>query len=357
MAETTKEQLLARLLKACDGMDARVPAESAEAVRGHLRACLGAASAKAPSAFTAAEVHALVQLQERYRQTNPPTAADTDATDDVMDALLPLAAALAQAPVSHFCVGAVALTRAGAIFLGANMEFPGTPICCSLHAEQSCYHDARHGESGDGVYLLARLAVTHSPCGHCRQFLSEWHGRGATALRVRFQGHTFQDTLSMIPNAFSPADLDLQTPSGTASSTGGMRPADPADPADPLAALAVRAARLSYVPHSGCRSGVALLARSGAVYCGSYLENAAYNPSLQPVIAALSQRNLRAPCASLAPTTAGESGGDNDIVRAVHAEVGPNASQFTTAPITEIVLARATPGVRVETLWVPAGRL
>lgn len=52
------------------------------------------------------------------------------------------------------------------------------------------------------------------------------------------------------------------------------------------ATAALRAACSSYSPYTKCPSGVALLTDSG-VYSGGIIENAAHNPTLQPLQAAL----------------------------------------------------------------------
>ncbi|KAM0037263.1 putative cytidine deaminase [Helianthus debilis subsp. tardiflorus] len=54
-----------------------------------------------------------------------------------------------------------------------------------------------------------------------------------------------------------------------------------------LKSEALAAARGSHAPYSGCPSGVALMDCEGKVYKGSYMESAAYNPSMMPVQAAL----------------------------------------------------------------------
>ncbi|KZV15006.1 hypothetical protein F511_39210 [Dorcoceras hygrometricum] len=50
---------------------------------------------------------------------------------------------------------------------------------------------------------------------------------------------------------------------------------------------ALEAANSAHAPYSGCPSGVALMDCEGKVYRGSYIESAAFNPSLGPVQAAL----------------------------------------------------------------------
>lgn len=50
---------------------------------------------------------------------------------------------------------------------------------------------------------------------------------------------------------------------------------------------------MSYAPYSKSYAGVALRVRNGAIVTGAYAENAAFNPSLSPLQAALSQLNLQ----------------------------------------------------------------
>lgn len=47
-----------------------------------------------------------------------------------------------------------------------------------------------------------------------------------------------------------------------------------------LAALAVKAMDNAYVPYSGYRVGAALLTKSGKIYTGCNIENAAYSPTV-----------------------------------------------------------------------------
>ncbi|GAL03699.1 cytidine deaminase [Photobacterium aphoticum] len=64
-------------------------------------------------------------------------------------ALLPLAAAYSVAPISNFYVGAIVRGLSGTLYFGANMEFVGTSLAQSVHAEQSAIsHAWLKGETG-----------------------------------------------------------------------------------------------------------------------------------------------------------------------------------------------------------------
>src|SRR4030081_3775653 len=83
--------------------------------------------------------------------------------------LLPWAEAYTSPPISNFRVGAIALGRSGALYAGANLEFPGQSLSFTVHAEQAAVYNAwLHGETG-----VTLIASTAHPCGYCRQFLNE----------------------------------------------------------------------------------------------------------------------------------------------------------------------------------------
>ena len=49
---------------------------------------------------------------------------------------------------------------------------------------------------------------------------------------------------------------------------------------DDLSSLAIKARESSYSPYSGVRVGAALLAKSGKIYTGCNIENAAFSPTV-----------------------------------------------------------------------------
>jgi cytidine deaminase len=200
--------------------------------------------------------------------------------DDVI-ALLPKAAALARPPISNFKVGAVARGTSGKLYFGTNVEFAGEALSFTVHAEQSAVvHAWMSGETGIDV-----VGTSAAPCGYCRQFLNELVTAGE--LMVVMPGES-RRLAELLPSSFGPRDLGIR---------GGLLQRDDhglaIDEEDELARAALSAANLSYAPYSKSYAGVALRTKSGEIVRGAYAENAAFNPSLSPLQAALSQLNLQ----------------------------------------------------------------
>lgn len=200
--------------------------------------------------------------------------------DDVI-ALLPKAAALARPPISNFKVGAVARGTSGKLYFGTNVEFAGEALSFTVHAEQSAVVNAwMSGETG-----IDLVGTSAAPCGYCRQFLNELVTAGE--LMVVMPGEA-RRLAELLPGSFGPRDLGI---------TGGLLQRDDhglaIDEEDEPARAALSAANLSYAPYSKSYAGVALRTKSGEIVRGAYAENAAFNPSLSPLQAALSQLNLR----------------------------------------------------------------
>lgn len=199
----------------------------------------------------------------------------------LMTLLLPAAAAFAKPPVSNFRVGAVARgTTTGNLYFGTNLEFAGEALSFTVHAEQSAVANAwSHGEEGIDV-----IATSAAPCGFCRQFLNEL--TTANRLQVVTPGGTTA-LAALLPESFGPRDLGF---------SAGLMAAESheltIDLSDELSAAALAAANRSWAPYSHSWAGVAIRCEDGFVASGSYAENAAFNPSLSPLQAALSNLNL-----------------------------------------------------------------
>jgi cytidine deaminase len=194
---------------------------------------------------------------------------------DVMLRLLPLARLYA---LADFHVGAIAQGTTGAFYFGANMEIPRAPLGWTIHAEQSSVLGAlAHGERS-----ISRLAVTSAPCGHCRQFLNELGT--SSELQVLLADEKPFTLAELLPHAFGPAELGVST-ALLSHADWKVRPVAAASSALSLAAL--DALRRSYAPYTCSPAAVALETWNGLVVAAPYVENAAYNPSVPPVLAAL----------------------------------------------------------------------
>jgi len=116
----------------------------------------------------------------------------------------------AYAPYSHFPVGAAVESDAG-VFAGANVENAAYPtgVCAERVAAASAV--------SAGARRIAAVAVAGdadgpiTPCGQCRQFLSEF-GPGMLVVSEGKDGSRGRWILSdLLPEAFGPKDVE---PSG-----------------------------------------------------------------------------------------------------------------------------------------------
>ena len=198
--------------------------------------------------------------------------------DELMFALIPEAKKFAIPPISNFFVGAVALGSSGSLYFGANYEFVGQALSFTVHGEQAATsHAISRGETG-----MQKLAVSAAPCGYCRQFLYEL--TTASTLEILIPNRPPTLLTDLIPDAFGPKDLgvtaDLMSPQ-----SHDMTLSLGAD--DAVVQAALKAANASYAPYSFDYSGVALKTRDGGIFSGSVAEDAAFNPSMSPLEAAV----------------------------------------------------------------------
>jgi cytidine deaminase len=178
-------------------------------------------------------------------------------------------------------VGAVAQGKSGNLFYGANIEFKSEALSFTVHAEQAAVMNAwMQEETG-----VAALAVSAAPCGYCRQFLFEL--ASAAALKVLHANMKPASLAGLLPDAFGPRNLGVNG--------GLMQPENhqlTMERQDPLVRAALAAANMSYAPYSRGYAGVALATTEGGIYSGAYAENAAFNPGMSPMEAAVSQLNI-----------------------------------------------------------------
>lgn len=239
--------------------------------------------------------------------------------EQLMLALLPEAQKFALPPISNFFVGAVAQGSSGALYFGANFEFPGQALSFTVHGEQAATaHAISRDETG-----MQKLAVSAAPCGYCRQFLYEL--TTASKLEIILPNQPTVLLTALIPDAFGPSDLGV-TAALMSPQSHGMTVKS--GESDPVVRRALAAANASYAPYTFDYAGVALKTRDGAIFTGSVAENAAFNPSMSPLEAAVVSLVI--------------SGGRtyDDIVDAVLVE--PEGSKASQLSVTRAILAAIT---------------
>lgn len=260
-------------------------------------------------------------------------SAEGKSSDELMLSLLPVARTFSRPPLSNYLVGAVLRGNSGSLYVGANIEIAGQSLGLAVHAEQSSVANAyMSGESG-----VSAIAVTAAPCGHCRQFLNELSPGGD--IRVLRKDGSSAPLSALLPMAFGPKDLGFSD--GVFPVRENALAVSSARQGEALVMNALRAAQRAYSPYVKSPSGVAIRSSDGRYFSGSYIENAAFNPSLPPLQAALA--GLFA---------AGLEG--SAISRAVLVELeDAHISQENATRATLLALA---PGTRLEVFKATNGR-
>lgn len=117
---------------------------------------------------------------------------------------------LSYSPYSHFAVGAALLCKDGEIFVGANIENSAYPLC--MCAERNALYNAyMHGKKKEDFEAMALSAASDepcSPCGACRQVLSEIFPADAPIYMSNLKGQIQETNVrELLPFAFSADDL------------------------------------------------------------------------------------------------------------------------------------------------------
>ena len=114
----------------------------------------------------------------------------------------------AYVPYSEFKVGAALLAADGTVFHGCNIENSGYSM--TNCAERTAFFKA----ISDGVKDFVALAVVAdtkgscSPCGACRQVMSEFCAPDMPVYLTNLNGDVTETTVAeLLPGAFSPEDL------------------------------------------------------------------------------------------------------------------------------------------------------
>ncbi len=251
-----------------------------------------------------------------------PAAAVSAAGVNVRDAMRLLvepARAFAHPPISGFFVGAVGLERdTGNLILGGNLEFPGTHLGLTVHGEGFVATRAFHR----GMALSAIAIGEAHPCAHCRQYLSEFSWASDLDL-IDPLGHSLRLS-QLYPWPFDPAYLGQD-----GALPGHERPLafDDSGPAELLSA-----GRRAHAPYSNCPGAVLLALADGTKLTGCSIESVAFNPTMQPAMAALIELAAH--------------GRDPGDIRAIWlGTVRSGAVDYTASTIE--LMARVAPGVPV----------
>ena len=117
---------------------------------------------------------------------------------------------LSYSPYSKFKVGAALLCKDGKVFKGANVENSSYPLC--MCAERNALYNAMmNGYKKEDFAALAISADTDepcSPCGACRQVISELFPRDGVIVLANLKGDVKETNIEeLLPFAFSGDDL------------------------------------------------------------------------------------------------------------------------------------------------------
>ena len=117
---------------------------------------------------------------------------------------------LSYSPYSNFAVGAVVLTKDGKIFKGSNVENASYPLC--MCAERNAIYNAyMNGYKKEDLVSLTLVADTDAPCtpcGACRQVISELFPKTAPINMANMKGDLLTMTIEqLLPLSFSGEDL------------------------------------------------------------------------------------------------------------------------------------------------------
>ena len=117
---------------------------------------------------------------------------------------------LSYSPYSNFAVGAVILTKDGKIFKGSNIENASYPLC--MCAERNALYNAyMNGYKKEDLVSLTLVADTDTPCtpcGACRQVISELFPKNAPINMANMKGEVLTMTIEdLLPLSFSGEDL------------------------------------------------------------------------------------------------------------------------------------------------------
>lgn len=130
------------------------------------------------------------------------TIESAEITPEIVDALL-RARKAAYAPYSGFHVAAVAVSADGRVFPGCNVETAHYKSICAEASALSAMVGAGGRELGC-IYILGPGGQACTPCGDCRQRISEFAGTETRVVLVDESGRELDrfTVNDLLPHAF-----------------------------------------------------------------------------------------------------------------------------------------------------------
>ena len=124
--------------------------------------------------------------------------------DKLVDIAIKEARELSYSPYSKFKVGAVVATKKGN-FLGANIENASYPLCmcAERNALYNAYLNGCKKEDLEALVVVADTDEPCSPCGACRQVISELFPSDAPIYMANLKGKIIKTNIKeLLPYAF-----------------------------------------------------------------------------------------------------------------------------------------------------------
>lgn len=122
------------------------------------------------------------------------------------------ACSLSYSPYSHFAVGAALITKDGKLYLGANIENSSYPVsmCAERNAVYNAMMDGKNKDDFEALAIVADSKRACSPCGACRQVLSELFPKDKPIYLANLNGDEITTTVEkLLPFAFEKEDMKL----------------------------------------------------------------------------------------------------------------------------------------------------
>ena len=120
------------------------------------------------------------------------------------------ARSLSYSPYSHFAVGAALLCKDGSVYVGSNIENASYPLsmCAERNALYGAFMDHKSKEDFVAMAVVGDTDTPITPCGACRQVISELFPMNAPIYMANMRGDVKETTIAeLLPFAFDGSDL------------------------------------------------------------------------------------------------------------------------------------------------------